>query len=150
MARGSPWVTPSLLCNKWPDPSPVSLTTSVAQWRYQLKVNCAPLGHSCRTAHIMAVYFSSLNAFRVSMRRNPSIPPVSVPPRGRALHEWRPLSPSSLRSASCEFPQAAFASGPVTRSRHFVINLRHVSPMPTGLIPGCLSRAISRPLINAL
>ena len=33
MARGSPWITPSLLCKKWPDPSAVFLTTSVDQWR---------------------------------------------------------------------------------------------------------------------
>ena len=31
MARGSLWVTPSLLCNKWPYPYPVSCTISVAQ-----------------------------------------------------------------------------------------------------------------------
>ena len=29
MERGSPWVTLSLICNKWPEPSPVSHTTSV-------------------------------------------------------------------------------------------------------------------------
>ena len=46
MAKGPPWVMPYLLCKKWPDPSSVSRTTRVDQWRYQLKVNCAPLGHS--------------------------------------------------------------------------------------------------------
>ena len=30
--KGNPWVTPSLLCKNWPDPSAVFLTTSVAQW----------------------------------------------------------------------------------------------------------------------
>ena len=60
-----------LLCKKWPNLSSVSRTTSVAQWRYQLNLNCAPLGHSFRTSHNMAVRFSSLNALRASMRRNP-------------------------------------------------------------------------------
>ena len=46
VARGSPWVTPSLIFNKWLDASPVSQTTSMAQWRYHLNVNCEPLGHS--------------------------------------------------------------------------------------------------------
>ena len=55
MARGSPLVTPSWLCKKWPDPSTVARATSVSLWLYQLNVNCAPLGHSCRTAHNMAV-----------------------------------------------------------------------------------------------
>ena len=31
--KGSPWVTLSLLCKNWPDPSTVFLTTSVAQWQ---------------------------------------------------------------------------------------------------------------------
>ena len=30
MERGVPWATPSLLCKKWTDTSPVSLTTRVA------------------------------------------------------------------------------------------------------------------------
>ena len=69
MTRGSPWGTPSLLYKKCPDPYDVFLTTNVAQWRYQLKVNCAPLGHSCWKAHSMAVRFSSLTRGMRSMRR---------------------------------------------------------------------------------
>ena len=71
MARGYPWVALSLLCKKWPDPYLVSRTTSVDQWRYQLSVNCKPLGQFFRTAHNMAVRFFSLNALHASMRRNP-------------------------------------------------------------------------------
>ena len=71
MARGSPWVTTSFPLKKWPDPSYVSRTTRLAQWWQQLKVNCAPLGHSCQTAEGIAVRFSSLNALRASMSRNP-------------------------------------------------------------------------------
>ena len=71
MARGSHWVTPSLLCKKLPDLSSLSCTTRVAQRRQQLKVNCAPLGYSCGTAQSIAVQFFYLNAFRASMRRNP-------------------------------------------------------------------------------
>ena len=33
--------------------------------------------------------------------------------------------------------------------RHFTIIRLHVSPTPTSLIPGCLSSAISRPLMSA-
>ena len=61
-----------------------------------------------------------------------------------------PSIPASTYLASCAVPQAAFASYSVTQSRHFAMNWRHVSPMPTGLIPGCFSSAINRPLINAL
>ena len=56
MSRGSPWVTPSLLCKKWPEPSPVSCATSVAQWQYQLNLNCAPLA---TTDSAYLVIFSS-------------------------------------------------------------------------------------------
>ena len=43
MDKGSPWITPSLLCKKWPDPSS-SRTTRVDQWQFQLKVNCGAAG----------------------------------------------------------------------------------------------------------
>ena len=61
-----------------------------------------------------------------------------------------PFIPASTPPMSCVVLQAAFASNLATRSRNFVINLRQVSLTPTGLIPGCLSIAISRPLISAL
>ena len=149
MARGSPWVTPSLLCKKWPDPSPVSLTTSVAQWRYHLNVNCAPLGHSCRTAQSMAVRFSSLNAFRASMRRKPQSSSFLCSSQKTRIAWMAPSIPASSPPASCVVPQAALASGPATLKRHFAIICLHVSPTPTGLIHGCLSSAISRPLMSA-
>ena len=31
IAKGYPWITPFLLCKKWPDPSSVSRTTRVYQ-----------------------------------------------------------------------------------------------------------------------
>ena len=68
MAKGYPWVTPYLICKKWPDPTSEYCTNRVSQRRYQLNVNCAPLGHSCLTAESIDVRFSSLNAFRASMR----------------------------------------------------------------------------------
>ena len=51
MARGSPWVTPSFLCKKWPDPYPMSLTTRVAQWRAVYIQLLPPLGHTGGTGH---------------------------------------------------------------------------------------------------
>ena len=46
------------------------MITSVDQWRYQLNANHAPLGHSCRTSHIMDMRFSSLNSLQASLMRN--------------------------------------------------------------------------------
>ena len=54
MAKGYPWVMPSLLCKKWFYPN-TSRTTRVAQCLYQLKVNCTPLGHSNQMAHSTSV-----------------------------------------------------------------------------------------------
>ena len=60
MAKGSPWVTSSFLCKNWPEPSAVCLTTSVAQWRYQLKVNC--------TAHLVLDQNANDNAYSNPLR----------------------------------------------------------------------------------
>ena len=57
LVRGYPWVTPSLLCNKWPDPYKYC-TTRVSQL--------------AATAQIMAVWLSSLNVFHASTRINPN------------------------------------------------------------------------------
>ena len=61
-----------------------------------------------------------------------------------------PSIPASTPPASYMVLQADFASIPVTHSRHFAISLCQVSPTPTGLIPDCLSSAISRPLMSVL
>ena len=150
MARGSPWVTPSLIYKKLPEPSPVSRTTSVAQWWYQLNVNFTQLGHSCRTTHNMAVRFSLLKEYHASMMRNPQSSSCVCSSQRTRIAQMAPYIPASTPPASGMVPQAAFASVPVTRSRHFAISLHQVSPTLTDLIPGCLSRAISRPLISAL
>ena len=62
------------------------------------------------------------------------------------------MPPSTLASTtltSWSVPQAAFESYPVTQIRHFSIGHIQVYPMTTGLIPGCLSNVIIRPLIIA-
>ena len=93
---------------------------------------------------------SSLNIFHASMRRNPHSSSYESSYQ-RTRIAWITLSiPASTPTANCAFSQVAFVSCPVTRRRHFTINLSHVSPTLTGLIPSCLSSAINRPLINAL
>ena len=51
--------------------------------------------------------------------------------------------PASMPQSSCSVLEVAFASCPITQSRHFAISLLHVYPNPTGLNPGFLSSAIS-------
>ena len=60
-----------------------------------------------------------------------------------------PSIPASRPPASCVVPQAALASVPATFNRHFAIMRHNVSPTPIGLIPDCLSSAISRTLMSA-
>ena len=129
MTRGSPWVTPSLLHNKWHEPSPVSCTKSVFQWRYKLNVNYAPLGHSCRTDHNMSVQFSSLNALRASMRRNPQSSSWECSSQRTRITWMAPSIPASTLPASWVVPQAAFASIPATRSSHLAINPVRFPPL---------------------
>ena len=59
-----------------------------------------------------------------------------------------PSIPTSSPPTSGVVSQAALAYGPATLMRHFTIILVQVSPTPTGLIPGCLSSAISRALMS--
>ena len=54
VAKGYPWVAPSMLCNNFPGLSE-SRTTSLSQVWYQLMLNCVPLGHSCWAVQSMAV-----------------------------------------------------------------------------------------------
>ena len=142
MAKGSPWVTPSLLCKKWPDPSSVPITTRLAQWRKKLMVNCMPLGHSCRTDQSIAFRFSSLKAFLASMSRNPQSS------SWECCHGTHSSMPASTPPASCSVPQAALESCPVIPKTHFNMRRCHVSPTPTGLNSDCLSSEINRPLIS--
>ena len=47
-------------------------------------------------------------------------------------------------------PHASLAPWPAAFRKHLAVSLRHNSPVPTGLTPGHLSRATSRPLVSAL
>ena len=108
------------------------------------------LGHLFRTAHNMTVRFSSLNALRASISINPQSSYWVCSSQRMRIAWMAPSIPASTPPAICVVLQAAFASGPATCSRHLAINLRQVSPTPTGLIPGFLSRSITQPLTSAL
>ena len=126
MSIGPPWVTPSFLCKKWPGPSSMSHTTRVSHWWYQLKVNCAPLGHSCRTSQSIAVRFASLNALHASMRRNPQSSSCEFLCHISLMACIPPSIPVSTPPFICSVPQVALASCPVTQGSHFAINRRQV------------------------
>ena len=69
----------------------------------------------------------------------------------RSRTTWIPPSiPTSKPPHRCFIPQASLASAPVTTNTRFAIIRRQVSPTPTSLTPGHLSRTIRRPYIRAL
>jgi hypothetical protein len=83
------------------------------------------------------------------MSRNPQLSSILCKSQ-RACIAWMPPSMPALRPAqSWSMRQASLASAPATRRRIFAVARRQVLPTPTGRTPGHLSRAQSRPDINA-
>ena len=147
MDKGYPWFNPSFLYKKCPKPS-MSCTARVAQWWYQSKVRCMPLGHLYHTDHIIFVRFPSLNMFHASMRRKPQSSSWEFCCYRRSITCMPTSILASIPPDSLSVPHASLASWTEAFRLHLSTNLYQVSPITTGRTPGCLYRLLRRPDIN--
>ena len=134
IASGSPCVVPS--DDGIDSPSMKSCTSS----RYVLMRTFDRAGQSCCMLRSAASRLSELNALEASTRMTASVSGDS--------EIWRiawtaDSQPARCPAHTCKAPVASWTSSRVTTEMALPMILLIVSPMPMGLTPGHLSRAIN-------
>ena len=148
VARGTPCVTPSLLCRKLAIIFPFR-KTSDDQRQYQLKTKRYPDGHKCWTVHSIPTQLISLKALLSSTNKTPQFSVVYFSSQ-IAWSAWTAPSITTLGPEQSWSPwHVIVASGPVTLKKILTKICLHVSLTLPRHTVGCLSIAIRRQAINA-
>ena len=137
MSRGCPWVTPFFMWRKWPVP-PVLWITKVSQWRQQLNIKHASLGHFKQADYSMDIQFYPLNALHTSMGRNPQPYYWECCWQSSRISWIHPSSTAYVHPNSWYILKFYFASGPANTRTHLEIIYCRTHPTPTVCTPMCL------------